>query len=67
VGTDCAAAINRSGEGEELRTLGYEAQRCLVDLGETAEQTLESALRWETMNASLAPGFELHRNGYFII
>jgi hypothetical protein len=30
---------------ERLRALGYEAESCLVDLGESAEQTVENALR----------------------
>lgn len=30
---------------ERLRALGYEAESCLLDPGEAAEQTVESALR----------------------
>jgi hypothetical protein len=30
---------------EHLRALAYEAESCLVDLGESAEQTVESVLR----------------------
>ena len=29
---------------ERLRTLGYEVESCLIDLGETAEQTVEGVL-----------------------
>jgi hypothetical protein len=32
-------------EIEDLRKLGYEAESCLVDLGESARRTVESALR----------------------
>jgi hypothetical protein len=35
---------------EGLRTLGYEAESCLVDLGESAEQTVESVLRSRTFD-----------------
>ena len=35
---------------ERLRALGYEAESCLVDLGESAEQTVESVLRSRTFD-----------------
>jgi len=35
---------------ERLRTLGYEAESLLVDLGEIAEQTVESVLRSRTFD-----------------
>jgi len=37
-------------EIEDLRTLGYEAESCLVDLGESAAQTVESVLRSRTFD-----------------
>jgi hypothetical protein len=38
---------------ERLRGLGYEAELCLTDLGETAEQVLEERLKRETFDCVL--------------
>ena len=35
---------------ERLRTLGYEVESCLIDLGETAEQTVEGVLTARTFD-----------------
>ena len=51
-------------EIENLRTLGYEAESCLVDLGERAEQTVESVLRSRTFDCIvIGAGLQASPNG----
>jgi hypothetical protein len=38
------------GEIEDLRRLGYEAESCLIDLGENAAQSVERVLRSRTFD-----------------
>jgi hypothetical protein len=35
---------------QQLRALGFDAESCLIDLGETAEQTVQAALRSKTVD-----------------